>query len=126
MVVDGITDPTLIVQLAGRILEVVKKPVDIGNCEVTTTASIGIAVYPVDVDNVGDLMARADAAMYQAKERGGNRYQFYTIEMHVDAAKRMELENGLNLAPEKGHFVLHFPRSGSQSTSRPDNSKTRT
>lgn len=108
VVVDGITDPSLVAHLAGRILEVVKQPVNIGHCEVVTSASIGIAVYPTDVDNIDELVARADAAMYLAKEQGADRYHFYTIEMHVRAAKRLELENGLRRALEQNDFVLYY------------------
>jgi predicted signal transduction protein with EAL and GGDEF domain len=73
-----------------------------------TTASIGISVYPTDVDNIDELLASADAAMYRAKDQGADRFHFYTMAMRVHAAKRLELENGLRGALMRREFRLHY------------------
>ena len=108
VVMDGLTDPGVIAGFATRILEVIRQPVSLGRCEVVTSASIGISVYPTDVDNIDELLASADAAMYRAKERGADRFHFYTVAMRVRAAKRLELENGLRGALARREFRLHY------------------
>jgi diguanylate cyclase len=108
VVMDGLCDPSAIAGFATRILDVVRQPVRLGNCDVVTTASIGISVYPTDVDNIDELLASADAAMYRAKDQGADRYHFYTMAMRVHAAKRLDLENGLRGALMRREFRLHY------------------
>jgi diguanylate cyclase (GGDEF)-like protein len=108
VVMDGLSDPSAIAGFANRILEVVRQPVRLGNVDVVTSASIGISVYPTDVDNIDELLASADAAMYRAKEQGADRFHFYTMAMRVRAAKRLELENGLRGALLRREFRLHY------------------
>ena len=86
----------------------VRQPVRLGGCEVVTSASIGISVYPTDVDSIDELLASADAAMYRAKEQGADRFHFYTMAMRVRAAHRLELENGLRGAVARHEFCLHY------------------
>jgi len=79
--------------------------------ELFVTASIGIAVCPNDADNVVDLIRNADAAMYHAKQAGGNTYGFYTPQMNADAVDRLMLKSELRRALERKEFeVLYQPR----------------
>lgn len=61
-------------QVAERILETFSMPYHLNSHEVYVTTSIGIAVFPADSDNSGELMQHADAAMYQAKRKGKSDY----------------------------------------------------
>ena len=108
VVMDGLTDPSVIAGFANRILDVIRQPIQLGNVDVVTSASIGISVYPTDVDNIDELLASADAAMYRAKEQGADRFHFYTMAMRVRAARRLELENGLRGALMRREFRLHY------------------
>ncbi len=72
------------------------------------TASIGIVTYPNDGVDADTLMKHADAAMYYAKERGRNNYQFFEPAMNVRAAERQSLENDLRHAIDRHQFVLHY------------------
>lgn len=72
------------------------------------TTSIGISLYPGDGDDAQALLKNADTAMYRAKERGGNNYQFFAREMDTRAHKRLGLENALHRALEQEQFVLHY------------------
>jgi diguanylate cyclase (GGDEF)-like protein len=108
VVMDGLSDPSAIAGFATRILDVVRQPVRLGSYDVVTSASIGISVYPTDVDNIDELQASADAAMYRAKEQGADRFHFYTMAMRVHAAKRLEVENGLRGALIRREFRLHY------------------
>jgi diguanylate cyclase (GGDEF)-like protein len=79
--------------------------------EIVITASIGIAASPEDADNVIDLIRNADAAMYHAKQSGGNTYGFYSPAMNADAVDRLMLKNELRRAMEKGEFqVIYQPK----------------
>ncbi len=70
--------------------------------------SIGIAVFPDDGDNPSTLIKNADAAMYLAKEKGCNNYQFYTPVLNARTLDRLKLEYDLRLALEQGQFELHY------------------
>lgn len=79
--------------------------------ELFVTASIGVAICPNDADNVVDLIRNADAAMYHAKQAGGNTYGFYTPQMNADAVDRLMLKSELRRALERNEFdVLYQPR----------------
>ncbi|MEW6635419.1 MAG: EAL domain-containing protein [Actinomycetota bacterium] len=93
-------------QVARDLLEIISEPVSVGGHEVSMTASIGIAVHPPS--GLEDILMDADTAMYRAKERGRNHYEFYTEEMNVRAFERLTLENGLRQAQRRGEFLLHY------------------
>jgi diguanylate cyclase (GGDEF)-like protein/PAS domain S-box-containing protein len=76
--------------------------------EVVLTASIGIALFPSDAENVIDLIRNADAAMYYAKHNGGNTYGFYSPEMNADAVDRLLLKTELRSAIQRGEFQLLY------------------
>jgi diguanylate cyclase (GGDEF)-like protein/PAS domain S-box-containing protein len=70
--------------------------------------SMGIAVYPEDGDTASVLIKNADAAMYLAKEKGRNNYQFYTPVLNARTLDRLKLEYDLRSALEQGQFELHY------------------
>jgi EAL domain-containing protein (putative c-di-GMP-specific phosphodiesterase class I) len=70
--------------------------------------SIGIAVYPRDGDNSDELLQHADAAMYRAKEQGGNAAAFFMPEMAQATAERLRLEAGLRRAIAQDELRLHY------------------
>jgi diguanylate cyclase (GGDEF)-like protein len=76
--------------------------------EIYLTASIGIVLHPLNGRDEATLMKNAAAALAQAKQRGGNNYQFYTAEMNSKALRRFSLESSLRRALEREQFVLHF------------------
>ena len=93
---------------AEKIIEAMAKPHAIDGLLLHVTASIGIVTYPQDGAAAEVLLKNADAALYQAKERGRNNYQFFKAEMNVDARERQKLEAGLRHALERREFVLHY------------------
>ncbi len=103
-------------RVAARILERFAQPFDIGGREVFTSTSVGIAVHPVDGDDVDTLLRNADAAMYHAKDRGRNNFQYYTNAMNVRASRRLDIENNLRRAVQRGELsVVYQPKRDIQS-----------
>jgi diguanylate cyclase (GGDEF)-like protein/PAS domain S-box-containing protein len=96
------------VMVARKIMSQLARPFTLAGHEVYTSPSIGIAFYPEDGDTPGTLLKHADMAMYAAKARGRNRYQFFSEEMHARAIERMQLEAGLRQAVERDEFRLVY------------------
>ena len=93
---------------AEKILAALTSPHAIGQHELHITTSIGISIYPADGRDAETLIKNADTAMYQAKDRGRNNYQFFTQDMNVRAVERQLIESHLHHALERQQFVLHF------------------
>lgn len=72
------------------------------------TASIGIAIYPDDGDNISELLRNADSAMYHSKEQGRNAYSYFTDEMNQGVSKRLLLEEQMHGALNRGEFRLCY------------------
>ena len=72
------------------------------------SASIGIAFGPQDGSEISQLMKNADTAMYHAKEKGKDNFQFYQADMNARALERLELESDLRHALEQNEFVLYY------------------
>jgi diguanylate cyclase (GGDEF)-like protein/PAS domain S-box-containing protein len=97
-----------VTRIAQKILERFAHPFHIGGRDLFVTSSIGITLYPHDDSNGENLLKNADAAMYHAKERGRNTFQFYTAEMNVRAARRLSIETGLRHALDRKELSLHY------------------
>lgn len=90
------------------LLETLSRKLHIEEREMVLTASIGVAIFPDDADNVIDLIRNADAAMYHAKGNGGDTYGFYAPEMNADAVDRLLLKNELRSAIQRNEFELLY------------------
>ncbi len=108
VVLAGISEADQSVALARRILSTFAPPFQLGTHEVFVSASIGIAACPEDGEDVETLLTHADAAMYAAKNQGGNGYQLFSRSMTVTALHRLTLENDLRRALERDELVLHY------------------
>ncbi|PLT30358.1 GGDEF domain-containing protein [Peribacillus deserti] len=95
-------------KVAQRILSKFAKPFALNGDEFFVTPSIGISVYPKDGADQDTLIKHADTAMYLAKEKGKNNYQFYTPDLDSQSLRKMELEKGLRKALAYNQFVLHY------------------
>ena len=80
--------------VAQKVLDAVCRPAIVGDRTIPITASIGIALYPFDAADPDVLLAQADRAMYRAKEKGGQGYQFVSVEMNVQVPERLTMEKG--------------------------------
>ncbi len=94
--------------IARRILQVLTEPVRVAGQEIVVSCSIGIAVYPDDSETAESLLMNADVAMYRAKARGRNTFQFYDRSMNAMARERLALEASLRHALEREELELRF------------------
>lgn len=94
--------------VAQRILNGLSQPFMVGTQEIYTSVSIGITIYPIDSEDPETLLKYADTAVYQAKEKGRNNYQFYTGSMNVAAVERFTIENQLRRALARNEFQLYY------------------
>ncbi len=97
-----------IASVTKKLLDSVAQPIVVNACDFYITASIGVAVYPLDGDNQNALLKNADSAMYQAKQEGGNTFHFYKQKMNLLSATRLDMEAKLHLALKKREFLLHY------------------
>jgi diguanylate cyclase (GGDEF)-like protein/PAS domain S-box-containing protein len=76
--------------------------------EIYITASMGIAFFPADADNVPDLIRNADAALYHAKRAGGNRLEFYHPDMNAAAVERLMIKSKLRRSYELDELLVNY------------------
>ena len=93
---------------AQKLLLVLSEKFEIGHSEVYATPSIGISLYPDSGETAEGMVKAADVAMYEAKKRGGGRFQYYSNALNAKLAQREELEVGLRHALVRNEFVLHY------------------
>ncbi|HEY3431146.1 MAG TPA: EAL domain-containing protein [Rhodocyclaceae bacterium] len=106
-------------QVAERVLASLAEPFLVDSHELTLTASVGVALYPDDGDDLAALLRNADTAMYSAKAAGRNTYRFFTAEMNTRIAERLALENSLRKALERDELSLHFQPQVEMGTGNP-------
>ena len=94
--------------MAQLLLDHVVEPLKVAEHELVLTASIGIAIYPEDGEDVETLFKAADAAMFQAKQNGRNNYRFFTADIHNRSSRVLLLENALRNAHLRGELSLHY------------------
>lgn len=97
-----------VVRVLERILEEIQRPLQIESQELRVTCSIGLSLYPSDGDDSLTLIQHADAAMYSAKERGRNNFQFFTRRMNEMATERVSLEVCLRRALERNELKVFY------------------
>jgi EAL domain-containing protein (putative c-di-GMP-specific phosphodiesterase class I) len=94
--------------VAEKMIAAMGAPMLIDNQHLSTSCSIGISLYPADGKDSATLMKNADVAMYYAKEKGRNNYQFFSADMNARAQERLSVENYLRLALRRHELVLEY------------------
>jgi diguanylate cyclase (GGDEF)-like protein/PAS domain S-box-containing protein len=108
IVVSGYDDTGDLIALARQILETVGVPFAVADNEYYLGASIGISLFPEDGLDVPTLMRNADSAMYSAKQRGRNNFQFFTAELNLHLQRRFAIEQFLRRALAAGELSLVY------------------
>jgi diguanylate cyclase (GGDEF)-like protein/PAS domain S-box-containing protein len=91
-----------------RVLEEVGRPITLAGREFHVGASMGVALYPNDGDDAQLLLKHADVAMYAAKDRGRNNFQFFTRELNRLTEERLNLESYLRTSLEHDDVDVHY------------------
>ena len=94
--------------VAEKILGDFSQPYQIDGFSLFTSPSIGISVYPDDGESMSAILKNADAAMYHAKNEGGNGYRFFEAAMMQKSSERLNFENGLRMALQNEEMELHY------------------
>ncbi len=108
VMLEGSLTSRQMIMIADKIIHSISQPFNLDNYEVYTSTSIGIATYPHCANNAQSLIKCASAAMYAAKSKGRNNYQFYTQEFNEQIEERIKIENCLCNALENNEFEIHY------------------
>jgi len=108
LIVEEVKSSDNLLHLADKINKVISEPFYIEDLKYNISASIGIAIFPNDSDDKEELLEYADMAMYQAKEKGKNRYQFYSDILDRKIKRHYQIENILRDSLENDGFYLVY------------------
>ncbi len=108
VLLEGIRGPKDAAHAAERIQSGISRSFHLGDTEVFTTVSIGIAISAGDYQQPEALIRDADTAMYRAKAAGKARHQLFDSRMHAQAMTMLNLENDLRRALERSEFEMHY------------------
>ena len=108
MLIHEVSSPQDAEDVARKVLSQVALPVQLAGLDVHVSPSVGICLCPDDGADSETLLQHADAAMYHAKKKGRNTFQFFVPAMNAFARERLELETGLRNALAQREFELHY------------------
>jgi diguanylate cyclase (GGDEF)-like protein/PAS domain S-box-containing protein len=94
--------------VAGKLLSVISKPCNIEQHELINSASIGIAIYPDDGQNLDELVRNADTAMNRLKQNSRNDYCFFTAQMQAHSVRNAQLVGALRQALARNELYLNY------------------
>ncbi|WP_116367060.1 sensor domain-containing protein [Parahaliea mediterranea] len=108
LILEQIPDANVAARLVEKLLKALAEPFRIEGRDIHVLASMGICLYPGDGDDTQTLLRNADAALFRAKERGRNTFEFYTEELTRNALARVLLESNLRRALAENQLALHY------------------
>jgi diguanylate cyclase (GGDEF)-like protein/PAS domain S-box-containing protein len=104
----GVRDPVTVTDLVARVFAAIRAPYECLGHQVTTDASIGIALAPQDGSDLQKILKNADLAMYAAKAAGRRTYRFFEPAMEAQVRARRMLEMDLRQAVADGGFEVYY------------------
>lgn len=108
ILLEGIKNSSDAIQVASRLQAELKLPFNLGEQEVFTTVSVGIALSALGYERSSDMLRDADIAMYRAKRTGTGRYEIFHPQMHVEAVARLQMETELRQAVKRQELRIHY------------------
>ncbi|WP_230874591.1 EAL domain-containing protein [Methylomonas sp. LL1] len=105
---EQLEQPTLISQLAERINQAMRQPVECNGQVLYTSASIGIAVGHGSTHSTDDLLRSADTAMYEVKQQGRDGWHFFSSSLEEKVKRKLSITLGLRLAIERQELSVRF------------------
>ncbi len=118
ILLDDIQKPHVVMRVAEQIQKQLQTPFQLGERELTTSASMGVALSTTHYDRPETMVRDADAAMYRAKTHGRTRCEIFDPEMHAQIMTRLQLEDRLRRALDQQEFRLHYQPIVSLETGR--------
>jgi len=103
-----ISDSQFLIGRITEVLEVARKPIIIENEEIVLSVSVGVCIYPNQIDDADKLVDYADIAMYKSKELGKNTFSFFSNDMDQAAHRRLAVEKQLRHASKKNEFSVNY------------------
>ncbi len=107
VLMDNVPDRTDAISVSERIISALREPSSVGECSVALSASGGVT-FGTAAASTEQLLSEADAAMYEAKARGRNRYQVFEASMRSQIVERLQLTNAFAGALEQSQFYLDY------------------
>ena len=108
IIMGEINDTESVERVAGQIIESLQLPFRLGEQQSYISASIGISLYPDNGLDMQSLVRNADQAMYEAKKKGRNRFQYFAEALQEHALKRIELLSDLRIALAKNQLKVCY------------------
>ena len=108
VVLADLTNAEDIAPVAEKLAAAISEPFSLEDQVLSVSASIGVSVFPRDGETPDSLIRNADAAMYLAKERGRNNWQFFQPSLNKQAFQALALESGIRNAIHEVEFTLHY------------------
>jgi len=102
------TNKEEIISKVERLLRITREEIIFENNHLFISASIGIARFPSDGQDAYNLLKQADAAMYEAKEKGGNQYYFYNQELTQKAYAQIRIAKEFRRGIKQKEFVVYY------------------
>ena len=103
-----LTDRQDAFRIAGKLADALRNPFGVAGHDIAISGTVGISLYPEDGQDHSALCENADRAMYRAKREGRGRVACYTKELGEMARERLEMEQHLRTALDKGELVLFY------------------
>lgn len=103
-----VADSADVVDLVHSIYAAIRDPFQCGGHQLSSDASIGIAMAPADGFEIDQLIKNADLAMYEAKSSGRRTFRFFEPRLDAKASSRRELALDLREAVRTGAFELYY------------------
>ncbi|MGY4515645.1 EAL domain-containing protein [Lysobacter sp. HA18] len=111
VLLERLPDPEGAARIAERMIEVMRRPVEVEGHRLHVSLSVGIALYPQDATDRRGLMRHADAALYHAKHAGRARHSFFARSMSERVERRLRMEHDLRDAlAHGGLFLVYQPK----------------
>jgi diguanylate cyclase (GGDEF)-like protein/PAS domain S-box-containing protein len=108
IIINDVKDNADLVHIADNILNRLNQMAEVDGRDVSINTSIGIGVYPDDATDISELMKCADMAMYHAKAKGKNNFQFFEEFLNVNAQHRLNREREIKQALLSNAFQLYY------------------
>lgn len=108
LVLQSLPGADVAAKAAERLLVLVGQTFQVGGQTLGLTTSIGIAIYPDDATDAENLLRNADIAMYTAKSKGKNQYEFFSKGLSLEVSRKLRMESRLREALERDEFILHY------------------